>query len=486
MADGAPQTYRELPHNIDAEQALLGAIFVWNEAYHRVAGDLEPAHFYDRLHGEIYAVMGEIIGANRACTPVTLAPFFESAPPIAKDLTVPQYLGRLAAGATTIINARDYARAIRDLAVRRHLIGVGTDLVNAAYDSPVDFPPARQIVEAEQALYELAERGPRDDLEMEFGEAASRAVDLVNAAYARGGGLLGLSTGLRSANSLDDKLGGLAPTDLIILGGRPGMGKTALATTIGFYNAYEAMLTRTRERKEGCYVHFFSQEMSAAQLAIRTLADLSSIDSERLRRGAVSEDEMRRLINEAARMKPLPMRVDETGGLTLAQLASKARRTKRERGTGLIIVDYLQLMDDQSRENRTQGLTYLTKGLKALAKELNVPIIALSQLNRKVEERNDKRPQLADLRESGSIEQDADVVMFCYREEYYAEREVPPADDAEKRAAHEARLAACRGRAEIIIAKHRHAPTGIVHCGFDNAHTRFFDLAPDHPNLGGR
>jgi replicative DNA helicase len=488
MADGAtPNTYREMPHNIEAEQALLGAIFVWNEAYHRVADVIGPEHFFDPLHAEIFAHMGVVIGElRRHCTPVTMAPFFETAPPIDKSLTVPQYLGRIAAGAITIINAVDYAKTIRDLAVRRQLVRLGTDLVNSAYDAPIDFPPAEQIVAAEQALYELAERGPRDDLEVDFGVAADRAVEQVNAAYERGGGLLGLSTGLRAANSLDDKLGGLAPTDLIILGGRPGMGKTALATTIGFYNAYEAMLTRERERKSGCYVHFFSQEMSASQLAIRTLAGLADIDSERLRRGAVNEDEIRRLMREAARMKTLPMRVDETGGLTLAQLASKARRTKRERGTGLIIIDYLQLMDDQSRENRTQGLTYLTKGLKALAKELAVPIIVLSQLNRKVEERNDKRPQLADLRESGSIEQDADIVMFCYREEYYLEREVPPASEPDKVTEHAARLAQAQGRAEIILAKHRHAPTGIVHCGFDNARTRFFDLAQEHPAMGGR
>jgi replicative DNA helicase len=486
MADGASPAHREAPHNINAEQSLLGAIFVWNEAYHRVADIIGPEHFYDPLHAQIFEAIASLIGSNRQATPVTLQTFFEAHPPIDKTLTVPQYLGRLAANATTIINVVDYARTVRDLSVRRELVRLGEDMVNSAYDAPIDFPPESQIQEAEARLYDLAENGPKGDQELSFTRAAVEAIDRINLAYQRGGNLLGLSTGLRARNSLDDKLGGLAPSDLIILAGRPAMGKTALATTIAMYNAYEAMLTRERERKEGCFVHFFSQEMSAEQLATRVLAGLADLDSDRVRRGAISENEFRALMAEAARMQDLPLLIDQTGGQTLAQLAARARRVKRQNNTGLIIIDYLQLMAGPGRENRTQDLTALTTGLKALAKELDVPIICLSQLNRKVEERNDKRPQLADLRESGSIEQDADVVMFCYREEYYVEKQVPDPADFEAVQKHEAKLAACRGKAEIILGKHRHGPTATAHCGFDGARGRFFDLAPDYPDMGGR
>ena len=475
-----PMQFREPPHNIEAEQALLGAILINNEAMDRVSSFLEPIHFFDPLHGQIFEIAGKMIQAGKQATPITLKTFFETAEPIDPHLTVPQYLGRLAASATTIINAEDYGRTIYDLAVRRNLIVLGEDMVNSAYDAPIDFPPESQIQEAETRLYDLAERGKYGQGFMSFGTALTHAIDMANAAYQRDGHLSGLSTGL---TDLDSKMGGLQASDLIILAGRPSMGKTALATNIA-YNIAKAHRTErqpdgTDKATDGAVVGFFSLEMSAEQLATRILSEQAELASERIRRGMINEDEFRKLSAVSQEMSRIPLYIDQTGGISIAQLAARARKLKRQKGLGLVVVDYLQLLSGSSRrgsDNRVQEITEITTGLKALAKELAVPILALSQLSRQVEQREDKRPQLSDLRESGSIEQDADVVMFVFREEYYVERQKPREGTPEFND-WQTQMMAVSGKAEVIIGKQRHGPVGTVPLAFESQFTRFSNLA---------
>jgi replicative DNA helicase len=475
--------FRSAPHNIEAEQALLGAILVNNEALDRVSGFLGPQHFFDPLHADIYETASKLIQMGKHASPITLRTFFETAAAITADLSVPQYLARLAASATTIISAEDYGRTVYDLATRRQLILIGEDLVNAAYDSPVDHPPAAQIEDAEQRLYGLAERGRFGKGFETFGDAVLGAIEMANNAYQREGGLSGLATGLRD---LDAKLGGLQPSDLIIIAGRPAMGKTALATNIAFNiaRAYRGEAQPDGEVKavDGAIVGFFSLEMSSEQLATRILSEQAEIPSEKIRRGMINEDEFRRLRDAAEMLSSLPLYIDQTGGLTVAQLAARARRLKRQKGLGVVVVDYLQLLAGSSRrasEGRVQEITEITTSLKALAKELNVPIIALSQLSRQVESRDDKRPQLADLRESGSIEQDADVVMFVFREEYYVGRSEPSITKVEEYQKWQMEMERVHGLAEIIIGKQRHGPTGTVKLQFSGQITRFGNLQDD-------
>ncbi len=484
-----PISFRQAPHNIEAEQALLGAMLVNNEALDRVSGFLESGHFYDPLHAEIFNVASKLIQAGKQATPITMRTFFENAEPIDAHLTVPQYLGRLAANATTIINAHDYGRTIYDLAVRRHLILIGEDLVNGAYDSPVDHPPKTQIEEAEGRLYQLAEGGKYGQGFQTFGAALTTAIDMANAAYQRDGHLSGLSTGL---NDLDSKMGGLQSSDLIVLAGRPSMGKTALVTNIAYnvarnYRA-EVQADGTTKAVDGAVVAFFSLEMSAEQLATRILSEQAEIPSEKIRRGMIDETEFGKLVNVSQEMSRIPLYIDQTGGITIAQLAARARKLKRQHGLGLLIVDYLQLLSGsgkRSEANRVQEITEITTGLKALAKELVVPIIALSQLSRQVEQREDKRPQLSDLRESGSIEQDADVVMFVFREEYYVERTKPSEGTAEF-AEWQQKMMSVSGKAEVIIGKQRHGPVGTVELSFESQFTRFGNLARDYQQLPHR
>lgn len=477
-----PQTFRQVPHNIEAEQALLGAILINNEALDRVSDFLQPIHFYDPLHAEIYETATKLIQSGKQATPVTLKTYFENAEPIAPNLTVPQYLGRLAANATTIINAHDYGQTIYDLAVRRNLIVIGEDLVNTAYDSPIDHPPEEQIQEAESRLYALAEKGKYGQGFLSFGTALTHAIEMASSAYERDGHLSGLSTGL---TDLDAKLGGLQASDLIILAGRPSMGKTALATNIAYNiaKAYRAEMQPNGEEKavDGAIVGFFSLEMSAEQLATRILSEQAEIASERIRRGMINEEEFSKLVRVSQEMNRIPLYIDQTGGITVAQLAARARKLKRQRGLGLLVVDYLQLLAGSTRSasaGRVQEITEITTGLKALAKELDVPILALSQLSRAVEQREDKRPQLSDLRESGSIEQDADVVMFVFREEYYVERQKPAEGDA-KFQEWFAKMQQVSGKAEVIIGKQRHGPVGTVQLSFESQFTRFGNLARD-------
>ncbi|MEC9368961.1 MAG: replicative DNA helicase [Pseudomonadota bacterium] len=477
----AAAQWRNPPHNIEAEQALLGAILVNNDAADRVSGFLSARHFFDPLHGRIYDTATRLIMAGKRATPITLKTFFDKEEPIG-DLSVAQYLGRLAANATTIINAEDYGRTIYDLAIRRDLIHIGEDMVNTAFDAEIDAPPARQIEDAEQRLYELAETGKYGSGFEPFVSALKSAIDMAANAFQRDGHLSGIATGFKR---LDMQMGGLQASDLVIIAGRPAMGKSALATNIAYHVARkhrsEPQLDGSTKTVDGAVVGLFSLEMSAEQLATRIMSEQSGIPSSRIRRGDIQKEDFDRLVDVAREMERIPLYIDQTGGITVAQLAARARRLKRQHGLDLVIIDYLQLLSGSSRrasEGRVQEISEITTSLKALAKELNVPIVALSQLSRQVENRDDKRPQLSDLRESGSIEQDADVVMFVFREEYYLERTKPNEGD-EKFADWVQKMERAHGKAEIIIGKQRHGPTGTVELQFEGMLTRFSDLADE-------
>ena len=468
--------YRTPPHNIEAEQALLGAILVNNDAFDRVSDFLKPEHFSEDLHARIFDTLSQLIRAGKVATPITMMTYLKDVD--LGGLTASQYLARLAAEATTIINAEDYGRIINDLAVRRDLIVIGGDIVNAAYDAPVDAAPRQQIEEAERKLYSIAETGRYDGGFQSFTSAVTTALDMAAAAYQRDGHLSGLSTGL---SDLDTKMGGLQRSDLIVLAGRPGMGKTALATNIAFNvaQAYRPEVQPNGETKavDGGVVGFFSLEMSAEQLATRIIAEQSGVPSYKIRRGSITEDDFRQISTAAQDMQRVPLYIDQTGGISIAQLTARARRLKRQRGLDLLIVDYIQLLSGSKSksDNRVQEVTEITTGLKALAKELAVPIIALSQLSRQVESRDDKRPQLSDLRESGSIEQDADVVMFVYREEYYLKNK-EPREGTPEHATWMTEMERAHGRAEVILGKQRHGPTGSVPLAFEDEVTRFSNL----------
>ena len=473
--------FRTSPHNIEVEQALLGAVLVNNEAFYRVSDFLNPDHFFEPIHQRIYELAAGLVRAGKIATPVTLKTFLPADLDVA-GLTVSQYLARLAAEATTVINAEDYGRTIYDLALRRALIGIGEEMVNEAYDAQVDSSPRDQIEAAERNLYELAETGRYDGGFQRFAQALTTAVDMAARAYQRDGRLSGLATGLRD---LDRMMGGLQPSDLVIIAGRPGMGKTALATNIA-YNIARAWRSEVRPdgrivSTNGGMVGFFSLEMSAEQLATRIISEQTEIPSYRIRRGEIDPSDFDRIAEAAREMETIPLYIDETGGLSIAQLAARARRLKRQRGLDVMVVDYIQLLQGSSRravEGRVHEVTEITTNLKALAKELNIPILALSQLSRQVESRDDKRPQLSDLRESGSIEQDADVVMFVFREEYYLKNR-EPRPNTEEFYKWQDEMSKVHGRAEVIIGKQRHGPTGTVPLQFKADVTRFSDLAED-------
>ncbi len=482
LAPDAPASaYRSAPHNIEAEQGLLGAILVNNDAFYRVSDFLEPKHFFEPLHQTIFETAASLIRMGKVATPVTLKTFLPADTDIG-GMTVGQYLARLAAEATTIINAQDYGRTIYDLALRRDLIGIGEDMVNVAYEAPVDFAPRAQIEDAERRLYELAETGRYDGGFQRFAQALTVAVDMAAKAFQRDGKLSGIATGLRD---LDTKMGGLQPSDLIVLAGRPGMGKTSLATNIAYNvaRAYrgEVQADGTTKAVNGGVVGFFSCEMSAEQLATRIIAERTGIPSSSIRRGGITEADFEKIRDYSIELQSLPFYVDETGGLSISQLTARARRLKRQKGLDLIVIDYIQLLQGSGKkgnDNRVQEVTEITTNLKALAKELNVPVIALSQLSRQVENRDDKRPQLSDLRESGSIEQDADVVMFVYREEYYLANKEPRAGTPEYEK-WQTEMDLAHGKAEVIIGKQRHGPTGTVELHFEASVTRFGDLSQD-------
>src|SRR5215470_11530363 len=479
LPDEQKPGYRTAPHNIEAEQSLLGAILVNNEALYRVSDFLEPTHFFEPAHKQIFEIARSLIRTGKLASPVTLKTFLPAEVDIG-GMTVAQYLARLAAEATTIINAADYGRTVYDLATRRRLIEIGEDMVNSAFDAPVDFAPREQIEDAERRLYDLAETGRYGGGFLRFETALTTALEMASHAYQRDGKLSGLATGLRD---LDNKMGGLQKSDLIILAGRPGMGKTSLATNIA-YNVARAWRGEVQADGQiatvnGGRVGFFSLEMSAEQLATRILSEQTEISSSKIRRGEITQADFEVIKDKSIEIQHLPLFIDETGGLSIAQLAARARRLKRQRGLDLLVIDYIQLLQGTSRrssENRVQEITEITTSLKSLAKELGVPVIALSQLSRQVENRDDKRPQLSDLRESGSIEQDADVVLFVFREEYYLSNKEPrPGSDEYIK--WQTSMDAAHGKAEIIIGKQRHGPTGTVQLQFDAAVTRFDDLA---------
>jgi replicative DNA helicase len=471
-------SYRLPPHNLEAEQALLGAILVNNEACDRVSSFLDPSHFFEAVHARIYEAASTLIRAGKLASPVTLKTYFDRDETL-KEIGGPIYLARLAAAATTIINAEEYGRTIYELAQRRKLIVIGTDVVNEAYDTPVDATSRDLIEDAEQRLYEIAEQAKYGQGFQAFGRALTDAVDMAANAYQRDGGLSGISCGLKD---LDEKMGGLQASDLIIVAGRPAMGKSALATNIAYHVAKHYRAEHQPDGSvrvlDGGVVGLFSLEMSAEQLATRIIAEQSGIASERIRRGKIAEEEFHRIVEVSRELQSLPLYIDATGGLTIGQVSARARRLKRQRGLGLLVVDYLQLLGGSTRraqEGRVQEVSEITTGLKALAKELNVPIIALSQLSRQVENRDDKRPQLADLRESGSIEQDADVVLFIYRQEYYLARKEPRPNTQEHFDWQE-QMNRVTGVAEVIIGKQRHGPTGVVELQFDATLTKFQNL----------
>ncbi len=478
--DAGTPVYRTAPHNIEAEQSLLGAILVNNDAFYRVSDFLEQRHFFEPIHQTIFETAGSLIRMGKVATPVTLKTFVPADTDIG-GMTVGQYLARLAAEATTIINAQDYGRTVYELALRRDLIRIGEDMVNVAFDAPVDFAPRAQIEDAERRLYELAESGRYEGGFQRFAQAMKVALDMAANAYQRDGKLSGIATGLRD---LDAKMGGLQRSDLIILAGRPGMGKTSLATNIAFNIAKahqaEVQPDGTMKSVNGGIVGFFSCEMSGEQLATRILSEQTEIASSQIRRGGINQSEFDRIRDYTIQLEHLPLYVDETGGISISQLTARARRLKRQKGLDILVIDYIQLLQGSGKrsDNRVQEVTEITTNLKSLAKELNIPIIALSQLSRQVENRDDKHPQLSDLRESGSIEQDADVVLFVYREEYYLQSKEPKMGTPEhEKWQLENDLAL--GKAEVIIAKQRHGPTGTVKLHFDGQFTRFSDLAHD-------
>lgn len=481
--EGDRVAYRTPPHAIEAEQALLGAILVNNEALDKVAGFLEPNHFFEDVHGRIYETIVKLREKLQAATPLTLKPYFADDPALA-DVGGGAYLAKLAGTATTIINVEDYGRLIVDQADRRALIAIGERMVLEAYEAEIDAPAAGQIETAEQALFNLSVKREAEGGFKAFSQALTDAVELIERARKAGGSVSGRTTGL---TTLNQKVGGFHDSDLIILAGRPGMGKTALATSIA-YNcalAYRKDIDAgvTPEDSKGGVVGFFSLEMSADQLAARILSQQSGVNSEDLRKGKLNEEQFRKVARASADLQDLPLFIDDTPGLSISALRARARRLHRRHGLGLLVVDYLQLLTaagtrGRGPENRVQEISEITRGLKNIAKSLRVPVLALSQLSRSVESREDKRPQLADLRESGTIEQDADLVLFVYRESYYHDRKKPEEDDPEFLAWQE-KAVALHGKATIDVAKHRHGATGTVDVGFNPSSAYFEDRRLD-------
>ena len=478
QADATGEATPQLPHNIEAEQQLLGALLSDNDLYDRAASIVRREHFFDPVHARIFEICAAQIQKRALASPVTLKTFLEHDEGL-KALGGPSYLVTLAASAVAAYAVKDYAQMIYDLAIRRELMALGHDIAAQASDVNVDLEPADQIVDAEAKLYKLAEQGKTDSGFQSFLSAIRQAVDVANAAYQRDGGLAGVSTGLVD---LDRKLGGLHRSDLLILAGRPSMGKTSLATNIAFNVAKAFREGKTFDGRDGAaeggVVGFYSLEMSAEQLAARVLSEAAEVPSEQIRKGDMTEAEFRRFVEAAKALEKCPLYIDDTPALPIAQLAARARRQKRVHGLDLLIIDYLQLVRAPgSGDNRVNEVSAITQGLKAIAKELDIPVIALSQLSRQVESREDKRPQLSDLRESGSIEQDADVVMFVFREEYYKEREKPGEHDLEAMAKWQDEMEKLHGRAEVIIGKQRHGPIGTVDLSFEGKFTRFGNLA---------
>ena len=484
-----PPTQTALPQNVEAEAALLGALMIDNRLVEDVQLKLRPDHFFEPLHGRIYEAVLRMTDGNRVANPVTLRPLFESDEAI-KDVGGPAYLAQLTGSGAAVIGARDFAQQIYDLALLRSLITVGRDLVEGALDTSEDVAPLAQIERAETELYKVAEAGGAEGRARSFGEAAMDSIRNAEAALNRGGGLTGITSGFTGLNS---RIGGFQRSDLIIVAGRPGMGKTALATNMAFAAAERFLQDQgdgiEAAKAAGAPIAIFSLEMSSEQLVTRVLSEQSQVTAEQIRTGALGRQEFASFARTAERLHSLPFYIDDTPGLTIAALRTRARRLKRQKGIGLVVVDYLQLLQGTGRgsnDNRVQEISEISRGLKQLAKELDVPVIGVSQLSRAVEQREDKRPQLSDLRESGSIEQDADIVLFVYREEYYLRAHEPkhpiPGDAAEVFSAFEeweAKHSQVAGMAELIIAKNRHGGTGKERLRFEGRFTKFSDPADE-------
>ncbi|MBY0427647.1 MAG: replicative DNA helicase [Alphaproteobacteria bacterium] len=484
---GAPS--RLPPHNLDAEQALLAAILGNNLAYEKVSEFLRADHFYNPVFGKMYQAAITLIERGQKADAITLKHFFASDPEI-HQLGGDDYLAQLTGSYVSIINAADYGQTIHDLHLRRQLINIGTDVVTDAFDGAVETQAIQQVEEAEQKLFQLATTGDTRGGFVSLGASLQKAQVMYEAAYKSENKITGVSTGLRD---LDKRLGGLQRSDFIILAGRPSMGKTALATNIAF-NA--AKLFAETGGKMGAVTGFFSLEMSAEQLSTRLVSEHARVPSNDIRRGEIKREEYVKIIESIKELEGIPLYIDDTPALTIAALRTRARRMKRSaHGLGLIVIDYLQLMQgsgSRKEENRQNEVSEIARGLKAIAKELNVPVLALSQLSRSVETREDKTPQLSDLRESGAIEQDADVVMFVYREEYYHSRSEPKPRDNEDNHKFNERYQRWQengekvhNMAQVIIAKQRHGPIGTVELHFEGAFTRFSDLQQSGSDYNG-
>ncbi|MBL9009536.1 MAG: replicative DNA helicase [Alphaproteobacteria bacterium] len=476
-ADAAEESalYRQPPHNTELEQALIGCLLLNNESANRLPDALKPEHFHAPLHRRLYEAILLARSRDQLATPLTLKTQFESDPDF-REVGGFAYLVRLVEDVPSVRNIDQFARAIVDLATRRELINLGEGLVNDAYDAPLDYTPSDQIEAAERALYALAEPEKRGGGFKTFRQAAAMALQTAEYARKTRGGTPGVPTGFRK---MDEKLGGLQKSDLLILAGRPGMGKTALATNM----AVNAARARLNDPEEGGVVAFFSLEMSAEQLATRIISEVAEIPLWEIRKGKVDARDFGRLIDAVTLLENLPLYIDDSPGLSIAQIAARSRRMARDKKVGLdmIVIDYLQLIEPSGfkrHDSRVQEVTEVSKGLKNLAKELEVPVLACAQLSRGVDARDDKRPVLSDLRESGSIEQDADVVMFVFREEYYHKSREPDHDDPEYGKWLE-KMNRVGGKAEVLVEKHRSGPTGSIRLAFDGSFTRFDDLADD-------
>ena len=485
----AGAVYRTPPHNTEVEAALLGAILTNNRAFEQVADYLRAEHFYEPVHGRIYETIAKLIERGQVASPLTLKHLFDGDAALA-EVGGADYLYELATSVVSVINAADYGKTVHDLYLKRALIGLGEDVVNEAYEGDIDVTATDQIERTEQRLYDLATTGETERGAVSLKDASIAAVKMAEEAFKRDSHVVGITTGLEL---LDRKLGGLHPSDLIILAGRPSMGKTALATNIAFSAAEASQRAADGDATagEGGVVLFFSLEMSAEQLATRILSERSEIPSDQLRRGEVKSEEFTRFVTASQEIHRVPLLIDDTPALSISAVRTRARRAKRQHGgLALVVVDYLQLLQPppgRRNDNRVQEIGEISRGLKTLAKELEVPVLALSQLSRQVETREDKRPQLSDLRESGSIEQDADVVMFIFREEYYLEKGEPihnieEASDRfqDRHQRWQDRIAEVRNTASVIIAKQRHGPVGTIDVFFDGSLTRFADLDRHH------
>ncbi len=457
--------FKELPNNIEAEQAVIGSILVTNEIFDEINFIISNINFYDPMHQKIFNAIESMIYKGLLANPITLKNYFENEK---DDLNIPEYLVKVTKFSTSVRQAIEYSKIIYDMFVRRELIKISDQIIDNAKDNNLDTNGQNIIENSERLLYDLAEKGTFNSSLIKFDDAMKQTIEMASAAYKNEGGIVGVPTGLRD---LDNKLGGLHPSDLIIIAGRPSMGKTSLATNIAF-NAAQKIQNDSKKSS----VAFFSLEMSSEQLSTRIISEQARIGSNDIRRGRISDEQFDQFLETSKNISELPLFIDETPAISIAAMSNRARRIKRLYGLDLIVVDYIQLMKGSvhNKDGRVQEISQITQGLKAIAKELGVPVLALSQLSRQVEQRDDHKPQLADLRESGSIEQDADVVMFVYREGYYLQRKEPREATVEH-AEWQAKMNEVAHLAEIIIGKQRHGPIGKVTLEFEERFTKFKD-----------